>query len=145
MTYQEWEAEVPEEIRRDPVWRLEAYRLALFLGELAWFDTEVLFRDGRTRSSADQLFRASGGISTNICEGYSRGTGRDRKRFYEYALGSTRETRDWYYKGRHVVGSEVAAHRIQLGSSTIGLLVAMIRTEHRRARVKPKDDTAADE
>jgi hypothetical protein len=31
MTYEEWEGQVPGEIQSDPPWKMEAYRLALFL------------------------------------------------------------------------------------------------------------------
>jgi len=72
------------------------------------------------------LYRALGSISANIAEGYSRGTGRDRARFYEYALGSARESRDWVYKGRHVMGETVASHRIGLLTEIIRLLLTMV-------------------
>jgi four helix bundle protein len=49
---------------------------------------------------SDQLYEAVGSVSANLAEGYSRGTGKDRARFYEYALGSARESRDWYFKAR---------------------------------------------
>ncbi|HWC60460.1 MAG TPA: hypothetical protein VHC44_12260, partial [Verrucomicrobiae bacterium] len=39
---------------------------------------------------------------------------RDRARFYEYALGSTRESRDWYYKGRHILAEKVVQHCLGL-------------------------------
>jgi four helix bundle protein len=72
---------------------MKLYRLALFLGDLAWHDVTKLVSDRRTVSLADQLFRAIGSIGANIAEGYSRQSGKDRTRFYEYALGSTRESR----------------------------------------------------
>jgi hypothetical protein len=97
VTFEDWQAQVPEDIRRDTVWKMEAYRLGLFSADLAWKDGAKLIRDPRARSMADQLCRAAGGISSNVVEGYSRGTGRDRARFYEYALGSARESRDWYF------------------------------------------------
>ncbi|MBC7896698.1 MAG: four helix bundle protein, partial [Cytophagaceae bacterium] len=43
-----------------------------------------------------QLLRAVDSISANIAEGYSRFSGRERARFYEIALGSAREAREWY-------------------------------------------------
>jgi four helix bundle protein len=77
--------------------------LALFVSDIGWHDVSKLVKDGRTIKLSDQLSRALGSISANIAEGYSRGTGKDRARFYEYALGSARESRDWYYKGRHIL------------------------------------------
>jgi four helix bundle protein len=114
MDYAAWEKSVPDSITTDALWRVEAYRLALFAADLGWHDVTKLMSDRRTRSLADQLYRALGGIGSQIGEGYSRGTGRDRARFYEYALGSTRESRDWYYKARHLLGDSVIVHRMNL-------------------------------
>jgi hypothetical protein len=47
-------------------------------------------------------------------------------RFYEYALGSARETRDWYYKGRHILGEEVSLHRLRLITEIIRQLLTII-------------------
>jgi hypothetical protein len=49
-----WSAQIPEELRSDPLWRMEAYRLALFLANLAWTDVSRLSRDCRTRAVAAQ-------------------------------------------------------------------------------------------
>jgi four helix bundle protein len=134
MTYEDWEAEVPEEIRSDSLWRVEAYRLGLFLSDLAWDDTTNLLKQARTRAVADQLFRASGNISSNISEGYSRDTGKARATFYEYALGSARERRDWYYKSRRALSYAVVKHRIGIATQVIRLALTMIRTERRSNR-----------
>ncbi len=126
MNYREWEESVPAEIKTDSVWKAKAYRLALFAAELAWHDATKLLGDKRTISLADQLFRSVGGVSADVEEGYSRGTGRDRARFYEYGLGSAREGRGWYFKGRHILGEGVVSHRIELLTEVIKLLLAMI-------------------
>jgi hypothetical protein len=47
-------------------------------------------------------------------------------RFYEYSLGSAREARDWYYKGRHILGLAVVNHRLELLTEVIRLLLTMI-------------------
>ncbi len=125
-SFAEWEAAVPAEIRGDSVWQVRAYRFALFLADLAWHDASRLMSDKRSLGIVDQLVRAVGSISANIEEGYSKGTGRDRARFYEYALGSARESRGWYYKGRHVIGEPVVSHRMQLLTEVIKLLLTMV-------------------
>ena len=38
MTFEDWVAEVPEEIKGDVLWRVEVYRLALFVADLGWHD-----------------------------------------------------------------------------------------------------------
>ncbi|MEZ4709446.1 MAG: four helix bundle protein [Caldilineaceae bacterium] len=114
MNYVEWLVSVPREITDDPLWRNEVYRLALFLGDLAWKDAEKLCKHLLMRGLADQLYRATGSISANIAEGYSRASKKDQARFYEYALGSAREARDWYFKARFVLGPDVTNHRLRL-------------------------------
>ena len=137
MTYEEWLASVPEELTSDPLWRMEIYRLAVFAGDLAWHDVSKLVKDKRTVGLADQLYRAVGSISANIAEGYSRRSGKDQARFYEYALGSAREARGWYYQGRHALSEAVAAHRIKLLTQVIRLLLTVIPTE-RGYKMRPK-------
>ena len=126
MNYESWLQSVPAEIISDTLWKMESYRLALFAADLGWHDVTKLTGDRRTLDLAGQLYRALGSIAANISEGYSRGSGRDRARFYEYALGSARETRGWYYKGRHVLGDPVAKHRLQLLTQIVRLLLAMV-------------------
>jgi four helix bundle protein len=127
---------VPAEIKSDSLWKMKAYRLSLFISDLAWEDAGVLLREPRTRSTADQLYRAASNISSNFCEGYSRGTGKGRALFYEYAVGSARETRDFYYKGRRAFSPKVVTHRIALITTIIRLGITMMdqqRTTNRRA------------
>ena len=65
-------------------------------------------------------------MSANIEEGYSKQSPKDRARFYEYALGSARESRGWFYKGRHVLGDSVANHRMEFTTQIIRLLIKMV-------------------
>ena len=90
----EWEKQVPEAYKVDSIWKVTAYRLALFLSDLCWQDLLKLLQDKRTMTIADQLYRSVGSISANIAEGYSRVSGKDRAHYYQYSLGSTREARD---------------------------------------------------
>lgn len=126
MDFGEWEKKVPEKITKDALWTVKSYRLALFLTDLAWLDCTKLMSDRRTIGISDQLFRSVGSISSNIAEGYSRGSGKDRARFYEYALGSAREARDWYFKSRHLLGDDVTNHRISLTTEIIRLLLTTV-------------------
>jgi four helix bundle protein len=139
VNYKEWEAAVPEVIVADTLWRVQAYRSALFASDIGWEDVGRLAQDRRTRVLSDQLYRSLGSISANIAEGYSRGTGRDRARFYEYSLGSARESRDWYYKARHVLDEDVVEHRLSLQTQIIRLLLKMVPDQ--RKRTIREDDT----
>ena len=126
MNFEEWLKSVSGEITGDSLWKMEVYRLVLFAADLGWHDVTKLAGDKRTLDLAGQLYRALGSIEANISEGYSRGSGRDRARFYEYALGSARESRGWHYKGRYVLGDSVAEHRLKLLTQMVRLLLAMV-------------------
>lgn len=132
MRYDEWQDSVPDEIKGDPLWKLEVYRLGLFISDIAWQDALELNRNHLTRSIADQLYRAVCSISANIAEGYSRSTGKDRARFLEYSLGSAREARDWYYKSHHTLKEDVIKHRINLLTQIIKMLNVL--TPHQRQK-----------
>jgi len=129
MTYVSWMESVPKEIKEDTLWRMKVYRLSLFAADLAWPDVTKLIRDKRTIALADQLFRASGAVSSDVAEGYSRKSGKDQARYYEYALGSAREARNWCYEGGHVLGEKVTAHRIGLWTEIIKLLLTIVPEE----------------
>ncbi len=133
-SYTEWEQSVPEVIRNDALWRMEVYRLALFASDLAWIDVTRLMGDRRTLGVADQTFRAVCSIGANIAEGYSRNSGKDRARFYEYALGSARESRDWYYKGKPLLGDPVTEHRMDLMTQIIRLLLTIVPVERKATK-----------
>jgi len=132
LTFEEWVDTVPEAIRGDSLWKMQAYRLALYVADEAWPDVTRLLKDRRTTALASQLYRALGSIGANLAEGYSRGSGPDRARFYEYALGSARESRDWYYKSRHTLGEELTNQRLELLTSVVRLLLAMVPQQRGR-------------
>jgi four helix bundle protein len=133
MKYANWLVEVPSEITNDPIWKLEVYRLALFIGEIGWNDVLALSKNKLMWSTADQLHRSLDSISANLTEGYSRSKGLDRARYIEISLGSARESRDWYYKGRHVLSADVVKHRMELLTRIISMLASMISHQRRNA------------
>lgn len=126
MTHEEWERTVPEEIKSDVVLRLQAYRTGDVCSRYRMGRWMKLSRNRQAVSLADQLYRALGSISTNITEGYSRSSKREQARFYEYALGSAREARDWYFKARHALGESSESQGINLLTQIIRLLLTMI-------------------
>lgn len=132
VNFQEWMEQVAPEFKDDVLWKMTVFHIAMFLGDLSWFDVTKLVADRRTIELSDQLYDAVGSIDVNIAEGYSRSSGKDRARFMEYALGSARESRQWYYKGRHVLSEKVAFHRIQLLTQIIRLLLTITPKERSR-------------
>ena len=133
MKYSDWLSTVPSEITNDPIWKLEVYRLALFADDIGWNDVIALSKNNLMWGVADQLHRSLGSISANLTEGYSRSKGLDRARFFEFSLGSARESRDWYYKSRHVLPAEVVKHRMELITRVVSMLAPMISHQRKNA------------
>ncbi len=140
MNFTEWADTLPDDIKNDSLWKMEAYRIALFVNDIGWHDITRLSKDRRTFSLSDQLYRSLGSVCANLEEGYSRGSNRDRARFYEYALGSARESRGWYYRARFVLGEEVTQHRIGLITEVIRLLLTMVPQQR---SMKVRETTSA--
>ncbi len=132
VNYQEWMSTVPEEIRQDPLWNLEVYRMGLFVADIGWEDVVILDKNKITRDAADQIHRSLDSISANIAEGYSRSTGKDRARYFEYSLGEAREARDLYYKVRRALKQEVVLHRIKLLTQIVKILNAFVPAQRKR-------------
>ena len=132
MNYQDWEKGVPEVFTSDALWNMKVYRLALFTTDIGWEDVSKLSKDLRTRKLSDQMYRPLGSIAANIAEGYSRSSGKDRVRFYAYSLGSAREARGWYYQARHLLGEEVALHRMEILTRIAQLLLAIIPNQRHK-------------
>jgi hypothetical protein len=55
MNYQKWFDSVPAAINEDVVWKITAYRYALFIGELAWVDCENLNKHPLARNNSSKL------------------------------------------------------------------------------------------
>jgi four helix bundle protein len=112
----------------DPLFRMRAYQVAKDLLQAAWSDAKALSADPVTEKMSGQLYAAIGSISANIGEGYSRSTGIDRARIFEYALGSVREGMAWYEAARPLLG-EVVLTRLNDLEELRRLLLAIIPRE----------------
>jgi four helix bundle protein len=126
MEYEAWERSVPSEMQADPLWSFRVYRTALYAGVLGRRDAAGLAKQPELRDIASQISRASVSISANIAEGYSRLGRKDRRKFYEYALGSARECRDWYFKVTDELGESATASRIALHTTLIRILLVLV-------------------
>ena len=107
---------------------MRAYRLAADLLEVAWQDAKNLSAEPVTQRIAGQLYAAVNSIAANIGEGYSRSSGKDRSRIFEYALGSVRESMSWYQGARPVLG-DVVRSRLDNLEEIRRLLIAIIPRE----------------
>jgi four helix bundle protein len=125
----EFERCPPVELEGDPIWRLPAYRIGAFLAEVARTDCALLRRFPPYIERANQLQAAVDAIPANITEGYGKISGKDRARFYEVALSSAREAREWYRRVRDPVGHEEALGRALLLTRIIKILTVAIPEE----------------
>ena len=123
---------------RDPLSRMRAYRLARALIADSWSDAERLRHHLITEKISGQLYAAVGSIAANISEGYSRSSGRDRARIFEYALGSVRESMTWYESAAPVLGEEVMHQRLETLEEVRRLLLAVIPRERQRL-IRPSE------
>ncbi len=140
LTYSDWESCAPEAMRQDPLWRMAAYRLSAYIADVASADARLLARVPACVAVAEQLARAAGSVGANVAEGYSRGAGRDRARFFEYALGSARETLHWYCMvAADLPSSTLATERIDVLTQIRRLLLTIIPEERKRSITRVRD------
>lgn len=135
-SFEEWIGTVHKSIRQDPLWEYSAYQKALFLSDLTWFDCEKMLKDVRGRVIAGQLYASASSVSANIEEGYSKGFGQDYARYLTIALGSARETRGWYWRGRRMLTEQVLEHRFSLLGEVIALLKTTIPQQRKIKKSK---------
>lgn len=126
-----FEATPPDHLIGDPIWRLPAYRLALFLSDVVDEDVVVLTREAAPFHSRGQLHRSVHSIEANICEGYGRQSGKDRARYFETALSSAREARGWYYRVRTWIGLTQTTERLSFLTRIVKILTVAVPMERR--------------
>lgn len=129
MNYEEWLASVPTSLRQDPLWEFAVYPKTILIYDLAWEDCERLMKDLRGRAIAQQLIRSAGSICANIEEGFGRGYGKEYAYFLRISLGSARETRGWYCRGRKLLSKDVLQHRIGLLDEIVAMLIPNIQRQ----------------
>ena len=134
MKYEDWHTGVHERIKAEPIWKSLMYQKALFLFDLAWEDCGKMMRDTRGRKIAEQLIDSAGSISANMEEGHGRGFGKERQYFLRVSLGSARETKGWYYRGKRFMTSETLEHRLKLADEIISLLVREVASQSEHLR-----------
>ena len=124
-----FERNAPSHLADDSIWRLPAYRIGAFMADVAEADCVRLRRHPQCLERAAQLQQAIDAIPANISEGYGRISGKERARFYEIAMASAREARDWYHRVRHVLGTPATQERTLLLTRVIRILTKAIPEE----------------
>ena len=129
----EWAEAARAEVAGDPLWSVQSYRIALYAVECLTFDRRSNSHFAGA-PAVDQLTRALGSIAVHIAEGYSRGSIADRRQFYGYALGSTREAIAWY-NTLHIELGPIVEERQALLIQIRRLLITTVRNS------RPDDST----
>jgi four helix bundle protein len=127
-------------ITDDPLWKLKAYQIAIRLIDAAREDIVMIRRVPLYEPEARQLYRSVGSIAANMSEGYSRSGGADRARFFDYALGSVRESLVWYYSVRTELALSAVADRADRLVDLRRLLLTSIGIERNRRRIPVRKD-----
>ena len=129
----EWVKTLPASLRNDPLWKSAYYRLAMYLYDLMWLDSEKINKDFRGREIVHQLVRSSGSVCANMEEAYRRGIGTpDFVRIMRISLGELGETQGWYFRARHILGSDLLDRRIAVIQQAIALTVTVIDQNRRK-------------
>ena len=124
---------VSVETSRDPLSRMRVFQLAAKLIPDAFEDAQALRAEPITQEIAVQLYAAVCSIEANISEGYSRSSGKDRARIFEYALGSVRESMSWYKSSKPVLGDLTVKDRRDRLEEMRRLFLAIIPRERGRS------------
>ncbi len=135
-SFEEWLEAVVSSDKSDPLWRMSAYRFSIYALEWGWTDLRALQPFRTMHAVGDQLYRALGSVAANIAEGYSRSSGPDRARLFEYALGFAREARVWYRAAAPVLTWSVARQRIETLNRISRILLSAIPTERQRRVIR---------
>ena len=125
-------SDISDDDSRDPIARMRVYQLSRKLRVVCLDDAEVIRLNPITEEIAGQLYTAVGSIPANLVEGYSRSSGRDRARIFEYALGSARESIEWYDASGHLLERELLQDRKGVLSEISRMLLAIIPRERDR-------------
>jgi four helix bundle protein len=96
-------------------------------------DAKLVLAEPITEEIAGQLYAAVCSIEANISEAYSRSTGKDRAKRFEYALGSVRESMSWYKSAKPVLGDTKVTDRRDRLEEMRRLLLAIIPRERGKA------------
>ena len=118
---------------RDPLFKMRVHQLARELIPDCWADSKLLLAEPITTEVAPQLYASVGSIAANTGEAYSKSSGKDRARIFEIALGSVRESMEWYNASKPVLGDDTTTDRMKRLEEMRRLLLAIIPRERGRS------------
>jgi four helix bundle protein len=112
----------------DNLMKFGAYRKSLELFDLVVTDLTPLTSHHELARLVGQQFASSDSISSNIEEGYGRGSRRDYSHFLIISRGSAQETAGRYRRFKHWLPEPVIDARVRLCSEIIAILTSSINT-----------------
>lgn len=124
---------VSTETSHDPLNRMRVFQLVSELIPYCFEDAKLLRAEPITVEIAGQLYAAVCSIEAHMSEGYSRSSGKDRARIFEYALGSVRESMSWYRSSVPILGDSIVRNRRNRLEEMRWLLLAIIPRERGRS------------
>ena len=137
LTMEQWVETLPKSLKADPLWQSAYYRVAMYLYDLVWLDSDILHKDYRGREIVYQIVRSAGSICANMEEAYGRGIGTaDYVRVMRIALGEARETQGWYFRSRHILSDDLMERRYKLLQQVISLTVTAVDGTKKSLRSK---------
>ena len=131
MDLDEWVETAPPALRESPLWKVRVYQIGTCVARLAGEDAAALEAHPRLADTVSQFVKSAGSIPATVAEGYSRQSRRDRIKYYEYALGSARETTTWYSNVGDALPAEAVSQRLTLLARACQLLLKMIQNERK--------------
>jgi four helix bundle protein len=129
-----WEKTCSRAITSDTIWKLDAYRSALFLIPCARMDLRSIPGIRPNDELAVQLLTAAASVSAHIGEGYGRFTLPDQLKHLGYSLGSVRECTSFYEALRDRLPDAVVDQRQELIARTRALTLGYIRSLRKKRR-----------
>lgn len=113
LSYQEWLLTVDKMVTRWSMWRLEVYRLAMYLAELAFLDVNRIVAQEPAFEGDDFLLRTTK-VGAKIAFGHGPGFRTIQLEGFNEALESARAARHWYEHASIWLGIERSRHRLRL-------------------------------
>ena len=110
---------------------LRIYKLAVDIGELVWEEVQG-WENFAKWTIGKQLVESADGISATMMEGYYRNQPGDKRKFFQYALSSAKETELWCWKAqnRKIISSNKYSEIKKLMDDLLPQLVNFIKLIH---------------
>ncbi len=129
LSYQEWLLTVDKMVTRWSMWRLEVYRLSMYLAELAFLDLNRIVAQEPAFEGDDFLLQATK-VGAKIAFGHGPNFRTIQLEGFNEALESARAARHWYEHAALWLGVERSRHRLRVLDIIIHNLLLLTQVPH---------------